>query len=220
MHKHLLASSPGRKVINCVASVSRSRHSAPALDFQKSSFELASSPAPESFKFEREDWTLFRTVEGLQQKAGVPATWLRRLVLKEIADNALGAGTRIETGQIDGRGFYVADTGSGIDGAPEDIARLSSIARPLVSTKPWRLATRGAFGNGLRVVAGSIALLVMARSHRNIGDQTHRSGARQIGDKTMTENSVSTPIPTRSRTSFYGVGAKTSSAATPTTSTP
>ena len=47
-------------------------HSDPAPDFQKSSPELASSPASENFKFEREDWTLFRTVEGLQQKAGVP----------------------------------------------------------------------------------------------------------------------------------------------------
>lgn len=141
MHKHLLASSPGRKVINCVASVSRSRHSALTPDFQKSSLELASSPAPESFKFEREDWTLFRTVEGLQQKAGVPATRLWRLVLKEIADNALDTGTRIETGQIDRRGFYVADTGSGIDGVPEDIAR----ARAPVPVPSRRRRQRGAY---------------------------------------------------------------------------
>ena len=67
----------------------------PALDFQKSSPALASSPEPSNFKFEREDWTLFRTVEGLQQKAGVPATRLRRLVLKEIADNALDTGTEV-----------------------------------------------------------------------------------------------------------------------------
>jgi hypothetical protein len=44
-------------------------HSDPPPDFQKSPLALASSPAPENFKFEREDWTLFRTVEGLQQKA-------------------------------------------------------------------------------------------------------------------------------------------------------
>jgi hypothetical protein len=34
------------------------------------------------------DWTLFRTVEGLQQKAGVPVALLRRLVLKELDDKA------------------------------------------------------------------------------------------------------------------------------------
>jgi hypothetical protein len=50
--------------------------------------------------FEREDWTLFRTVEGLQQKAGVPASRLRRLVLKELGDNALDTGAEIKFGQI------------------------------------------------------------------------------------------------------------------------
>ena len=118
-------------------------HFDPSPDFQKSSPALASSPASENFKFEREDWTLFRTVEGLQQKAGVPATRLRRLVLKEIADNALDTGTEVDAGQIDGHGFYVADNGPGIDGTPEDIARLFSIARPLISTKLWRLPTAG-----------------------------------------------------------------------------
>ena len=56
--------------------------------------ELASSPAPQNLKFEREDWSLFRTVEGLQQKAGVPKHKLRRLVLKELADNGLDDGAR------------------------------------------------------------------------------------------------------------------------------
>jgi hypothetical protein len=37
---------------------------------------------------ERHDWALFRNIDGLQQKAGVPAARLRRLVLKELADNA------------------------------------------------------------------------------------------------------------------------------------
>ena len=37
---------------------------------------------------ERPDWALFRNIDGLQQKAGVPAARLRRLVLKELADNA------------------------------------------------------------------------------------------------------------------------------------
>ena len=51
---------------------------------------LPASENPPNLKmFEREDWTLFRTVEGLQQKAGVPTTRLRRLVLKELGDNAL-----------------------------------------------------------------------------------------------------------------------------------
>jgi hypothetical protein len=39
-------------------------------NFQKSTAELASSLASQNLKFERADWALFRTVEGLQQKAG------------------------------------------------------------------------------------------------------------------------------------------------------
>ena len=139
-------------------------------DFQKSSPELASSPAPENFKFEREDWTLFRTVEGLQQKAGVPKSNLRRLVLKELADNAADTDAQVRVGEHDG-GYFVEDDGSGIDGTPEEIARLFSIARPLVSTKLLRLPTRGALGNGLRVVAGAVlasegSLAVITRDRR------------------------------------------------------
>jgi len=32
-------------------------------DFEKSTDELASSPAPQNLKFERSDWTSFRTAE-------------------------------------------------------------------------------------------------------------------------------------------------------------
>jgi hypothetical protein len=45
---------------------------------------LASQPArpnPPNFKFERPDWTLFRSVGTLSQKAGAPKSLLRRLVL-------------------------------------------------------------------------------------------------------------------------------------------
>ena len=58
-------------------------------------------------------------------------------------------------GELPG-GYFVEDDGPGIDGTPEDIARLFSIARPMVSTKLLRLPTRGALGNGLRVVAGAV----------------------------------------------------------------
>lgn len=71
--------------------------------------------------FEREDWTLGRTVDGLQQKAGVPATRLRRLVLKELGDNALDTGAEIKFGEI--------DNGPGLDGTPEQIAELYSRGR-------------------------------------------------------------------------------------------
>jgi hypothetical protein len=122
--------------------------------------------------FEREDWTLFRTVEGLQQKAGVPATRLRRLVLKELGDNAHDAGAAINAGRIKNDQFFIEDDGPGFDGTPEQIAELFSIKRPMRSSKLLRLPQRGALGNGLRVVAGAVlasvegSLTVVTRNRR------------------------------------------------------
>jgi hypothetical protein len=88
--------------------------------------------------FEREDWTMFRELSRLGQRAGVPLASLPGLILKELVDNALdvtGAkGFRI--GQIPGRSaFFVEDGGPGIDGR---VAALFSINRPLTSTKLLR----------------------------------------------------------------------------------
>ena len=66
----------------------------------------ASRPArPKSpeFTFEREDWTLFRSLSTLSQKAGVPVHLLPKLVLKELADNALDAGGTVRVGPARGR---------------------------------------------------------------------------------------------------------------------
>lgn len=102
---------------------------------------LASQQDPQILKFQREDWALFRTIEGLQQRAGVPKSKLRRLVLKELVDNGLDTGARVRVGEVE-RGYFVEDDGGGID--PDEVARLFSIARPMMSTKLWRLPTRGA----------------------------------------------------------------------------
>ena len=154
-----------------------------ALDFQNSS-GLPRSAAPQNLKFEREDWTSFRTVEGLQQKAGVVQDKLRRLVLKEITDNSLDTGAIVSVGTLSGGGYFIEDDGPGIDGAPEEIARLFSIARPMISTKLLRLPTRGALGNGLRVAAGAVlasdgSLIVMTRNRR-IKLRPERDGSTTI----------------------------------------
>jgi hypothetical protein len=132
-------------------------------DFQKSTSQ--------NLKFEREDWALFRTLEGLEQKSGVPKNKLIRLVMKELADNALDEGGQVSVGPLPTGGYFVEDSGRGIDGSPTEVARLFSISRPLVSTKLLRLPTRGALGNGLRVVAGAVlasggALTAITRNHR------------------------------------------------------
>jgi hypothetical protein len=105
-----------------------------SVNFQNPDGVLTSSDAPQNLKFERADWTSFRTVEGLQQKAGVAASKLRRLVLKELTDNALDTGAHVEVGTLTNGGYFIEDQGPGIDGWPEEIARLFSIARPMVST--------------------------------------------------------------------------------------
>jgi hypothetical protein len=120
---------------------------------------------------EREDWTLFRSVDGLTQKAGVAASLLRRLVLKEIADNGLDVGGKVKVGQIAANKYFVEDDGPGLDGTPEEIAALFSIRRPMRSSKLLRLPQRGALGNGLRVVAGAVlasegSLSVITRNQR------------------------------------------------------
>jgi hypothetical protein len=106
--------------------------------------------------FEREDWALFRTLDSLGQKAGVHREQLPQLVAKELVDNALDAGAGCRFGDLDDGGFFVEDDGSGIAGADEEVADLFSINRPLRSSKLLRLPTRGALGNGLRVVAGAV----------------------------------------------------------------
>src|SRR5262249_29501030 len=86
-------------------------------DFQKSDAGLACQDAP---KFEREDWALFRTVEGLQQRAGVSKSLLSRLILKELADNGLDNGAEVTVQALPHRGSYlIEDDGTGIDGTPE-----------------------------------------------------------------------------------------------------
>jgi hypothetical protein len=151
----------------------RPQYQPAATDFQKPQATLASSPAGQILKFERADWSLFRTLEGLMQKAGVAKSDLPKLVLKELADNGWDEGaTEVHVGRLqNGGGYFVEDNGHGIEGTPEDIARLFSIARPMVSTKLLRLPTRGALGNGLRVVAGTVlasegSLVITTRAQR------------------------------------------------------
>ena len=140
-------------------------------DSQNSNADLASLADAENLKFEREDWTLFRTIDGLTQKAGVSRDKLTSLVMKEITDNGLDTGAEVEVGKLAKRRYFVDDDGPGLNGTPAEIARLFSIRRPLISSKLLRIPTRGAVGNGLRVVAGAVlasggTLIVITRNKR------------------------------------------------------
>ena len=106
--------------------------------------------------FEREDWTLFRNLQTIGQKAGVPPETIPRLVAKELVDNALDVAGACKFGLLGNGRFYVQDAGPGLPGTGEEVAALFSVARPLTSSKLLRLPTRGALGNGLRVVTGAV----------------------------------------------------------------
>lgn len=145
-----------------MSAASQLRQAAQADDFENRANEtavLASQQMiqkPRSSMFAREDWTLFRSLETLGQKAGVPRDSLARLVAKELVDNALDAGASCTFGPLKSGGFFIQDDGDGIPGGAEQIGALFSINRPLTSSKLLRLPTRGALGNGLRVVAGVV----------------------------------------------------------------
>ena len=128
-------------------------------DYLASETSLSADGNPPILKMaEREDWTMFRSVDGLQQKAGVPAAQLRRLVLKELADNALDAGGKVDVGLTPGDPdrFFVKDDGPGLDGTPEEIAELFSIARPMRSTKLLRRPAPIRKGSGRTAALGRI----------------------------------------------------------------
>jgi hypothetical protein len=168
--------------------------------FENPAADSASRDPTRILKFQREDWSLFRTLDGLQQRAGVPKERLRRLVLKELADNGLDAGAEVRVGELPGVGYYIEDDGPGIE--PEQVASLFSIDRPMVSTKLLRLPSRGALGNGLRVVAGAVlasegSLTVVTRNRR-IRLRPERDGTTTVLE--MTE--VAFPIGTRVEIAF------------------
>jgi hypothetical protein len=134
----------------------------------------------------------------LQQKAGVAKHNLFRLVLKELTDNGLDEGAKVRVGSLsDDSGYFVEDDGRGIDGMPEEIAQLFSIARPMISTKLLRLPTRGALGNGLRVVAGAVLTsqgsLVVITHNRRIALRPNRDGTTTV----IGTESVEFPVGTR-----------------------
>ena len=176
----------------------------PRLKIQKSAADLASLTAPGNMKFEREDWTAFRTVEGLQQSAGVALENLAPLVMKEITDNALDTGTEVTAGKLPGRRRLFRRRPWPRDSTERRSRwpQLFSIARPMVSTKLLRLPVRGAVGNGLRVVAGAVLAsagsLVVITRNRRIVLRPERDGSTTV----VSVKPVKRPVGTRIEISF------------------
>ena len=111
-------------------------------------------------EFKRNDWQIY--ISNLSQRAGVPTRRIRKLVLKELVDNALDEMDRVgRPGEVtivqdDEHTYTVTDQGRGFADSPEELARRFSLDKAMTSSKQWRKPTRGCVGNGLRVIVGSV----------------------------------------------------------------
>jgi hypothetical protein len=110
--------------------------------------------------FTQADWQLFTNLNTLPQQAGVSRHQLPKLVAKELMDNALDTNAEVEISHQNNGQFedtiIIKDKGKGIRGSNDEIASLFSMNRPLTSSKRLRLPSRGALGNGLRVVTATV----------------------------------------------------------------
>jgi DNA topoisomerase VI subunit B len=168
-----------------------------------------STPAPPArpdyakLQVRRPDTALFATLQGLQTVSGVSTTRLRRLALKELADNALDAseaagrrGAKVE--KIDDHSYAIEDYGNGIRGTPEDLAALFALDRPMVSGKFWRLPERGALGNGLRIAVGCVAVsdgvIDITTNNRRTLLRPYRNGRTEIVETSEQDSPTGTRI--------------------------
>jgi hypothetical protein len=157
------------------------RHSSQQADNRAEKAGL-SSP----FVFRREDWTLFRNLSTLGQRAGVTQDAIPAIVAKELVDNALDASGQCRYGPTPNGGLFVENDGDGLPGTDAEIADIFSVSRPLSTSKLLRLPTRGVLGNGLRVVAGAV-LASDGELAVNTGGRALRLRPRDCDGKTDVE---------------------------------
>jgi hypothetical protein len=134
------------------------------------------------FILERSEIAAYRSLNTLPMKAGVNRFKLVKLVAKELADNALDSGGTASI-ELCGNGFIVKDDGPGID--PEQVPVLFSVVRNPRSSKYLRKPTRGAVGNGLRVVVGAVlashgTLTVSTRGRRLVLEPQETDGTTRV----------------------------------------
>jgi hypothetical protein len=163
---------------------------------QKAGF-LRSDP-----EFTRNDWAIY--VSNLPQRAGVPTGCIRKLVLKELVDNALDEMDRVERpGMVtivqDAEDAYtVTDRGRGFGDTPEELAYRFSIAKGMISSKQWRKPTRGCVGNGLRVIVGAVVSgggrIIIKTRDRQVTLRPRMDGTTAIDDVQKIDWQVGTAV--------------------------
>lgn len=113
----------------------------------------AAESQAKAIEFIRTDASLFLDPNRIAQKAGTRKEYVRRMAVKELVDNALDAADNVSLKAVGLDTFIVTDDGPGMP--PEKVTRLFSVTRDMISSKLIRRPTRGAVGNGLRVVTGA-----------------------------------------------------------------
>jgi hypothetical protein len=122
------------------------------------------SPNRPIFQIHKPDTVDLASLAGLTKMTGEPSRRLRRLLCKELTDNALdacdaaGRPGRATIRKRDLDTYIITDEGHGLDGSPDDLAALFAIHRVMISSKYRRLPLRGALGNGLRVAVGCVVV--------------------------------------------------------------
>src|SRR4051794_37079786 len=152
----------------------------------------------------RHDWTLFLQPDRLAQKAGCAQKHLRRMVVKELVDNAADTSTQVQVEQLDDNAVRVVDLGPGLDRAR--VLELFAINRPLTSSKLWRKPTRGAVGNGLRVVTGAVLGSGGVLIVESLGRRYQLEVDRPTGETRIAAETTSAVIQGTAVTIRFGLG--------------
>jgi hypothetical protein len=158
-------------------------------------------------QFESQDWADYADLSKLPRRSGVPSEKLRRLVLKELVDNALDECDRVNrpgkvtvaVDRIKPDRYTVTDEGAGLNGTPQEIATVFSLRRPKATSKLWRLPKRGAVGNGIRVIVGAVAsgggrIIIETRGQRIVLRPQAHNGKTEIEAVTGSERVLGASI--------------------------
>jgi hypothetical protein len=111
----------------------------------------------------RAHWHAYTSPSTISQETGVPISDMLRSVAKELTDNALdwcdkhGCPGEVTVAMEGTHTIIVTNAGPPWDAEPEKLAQIFSLARGSISSKLWRLPTRGAMGLGALQITGSVA---------------------------------------------------------------
>jgi hypothetical protein len=124
----------------------------------------------------------------LPQKAGCHPNDLRKVVLKELADNELDEMGSAGLAWEESGKFWIV-YGSSEGPLLSEIPKLFCVNRPLASSKLKRTPSRGMLGNGLRVVMGAVYalggwIIIKARNHQLELEVDPADGSTKVISKT------------------------------------